>query len=461
MADDSNPFELVDDDGDDAPPPKPAPSKKAEAETPADDPLPALELEPDLEEAPPSAPKPEPEAAPEPDDDEPEEIQLDDAGEAPKTTADKTLVDEGPTDGSTVRMSLADVVHAWDEEAPDGLKEAAAAAADGEPKKDRSQMKRIVAMVLVIVAILGVIIVLFGACAPVAHADEATEALAEEGAGDLREIGVDLDGIDMAKAPTLTRRQAPPGCCWRDWQFAITPYGFLASVEGDVFADGDNESIKIPFEDLIKRTTGGGMLNVVVGYKRWFLELDGIYGRVGDSFNIGSTSIDIRIKQYQLDAAIGYRLIGRPAGRWTGTFCCNPPEDCCKTAVAVYAGVRYNQTDTTINISRPGGVLPGIQRRSTNSSNYAKPFIGLAWRQKLGRNWHMRLRGDIGTGELNDETSEDWRFEAVWGWRFHKHMSVVFGYRFFNSRNVRESGGITEGTDLLQHGPILGVKFDF
>lgn len=469
MTSDSNPFELVDDDGDDAPPPKPK-AKPAPEPAPAPETVSAsepggelepLELEPDLEVSEPPA-KPEPASDPTPEPDAIEEIQLEDDAPPPP---DPEPEPEGPTDGGTVRMSLADVVHAWDEEAPAEVTAAAAAAAAKPAKKDRSAMKRVLLMVGVIVAILIAIIILFGACAPMAHADEVTDALAAEGAGetlDPRTIGVDFHGLEEGPKRRLTRRQAaPPGCCWRDWQISVTPYGFLAGVRGDVFADSDRTSISIPFEDLIKRTTGGFMLNVAIGYKRWVLEFDGVYGRVGDSFNIGRTSFDVRIKQYQADGVIGYVVSGRPFGRYTGARCC-PPEDCCRHRLIVYAGARYNQTDTVINISRPAGaILPGIQRRATDTGNYAKPIVGLAWGQWIGRSWFYKVRGDFGTGKLNDETSSDIRIEATASWQFHDRMSLVFGYRVLRQRNVRESGGIEEGTDLTQHGPIVGLSISF
>ena len=463
MASDSNPFELVDDDGDDAPPPKPTPKPTPKPAT--DDGLEPLELEPDLEaSAPPPAPAETPAAhAPAAENDLVEEIQLDDKP-PPTKEPEPELEDEGPSDGGTVRMSLADVVSAWDEEAPAEVT-AAAAAAGGPAKKDRSSMKRVLAMVLVIVAILVVIVVVFGGCAPVAHADELLDAsTAELVAEDLnpRTLGIDLDGLESGPQRRLTRREAaPPGCCWRDWQVVVTPYGFLAGVKGDVFADSDTTSISIPFEDIIKRTSGGFMLNIAIGYKRWVLEFDGVYGRVGDSFNIGTTSFDVRIKQYQADLVLGYVVSGRPFGRYTGKQCC-PPMDCCRHRLVVYAGARYNQTDTVLNISRPPGqILPGIQRRSTDTGNYAKPIIGLAWAQWVGRRCNYRIRADFGTGELNDETSTDLRVELTTSWQFHKRLALVLGYRLLRQHNVRESGGIREGTDLTQHGPTIGLAINF
>ena len=94
----------------------------------------------------------------------------------------------------------------------------------------------------------------------------------------------------------------------RPWEVRISPYGFLANVEGDVWADADKTSVKIPFEEIIKRTTAGGMLNVTFGYRRWFVELDGLYGRIEDEFDVGTLNTSVRVNQYQLELILGRRL---------------------------------------------------------------------------------------------------------------------------------------------------------
>lgn len=160
MTAEGNPFELVDDEGD-GDTKKPAPKQPAKQDD--DDHLPPLELEPELEEVPIVAdPGPSPvESVPAGGEDPMsaaavEEIALEEA----EPDAPATPPAEEPSDGATVRMSLADVVNVWDEEAPDAA--AGAAAAATEPPKDRSAIKRVTVMVLVIAAVLGAIVVLFG-----------------------------------------------------------------------------------------------------------------------------------------------------------------------------------------------------------------------------------------------------------------------------------------------------------
>ena len=452
MGSDSNPFELVDEGDDDAPAPKPKPkpetkpAAKPEPE-PAGGDLPPLELEPELEVVADPGPEPtSPGRAAAASSAEVEEIELEDEPPPPPPP-----VDDAPSDGSTVRMSLADVVSAWDEEAPEGLAAAAAAGKDA-PAKDRSGMKRVAIMVLVIVAVLALIIVLFASCAHTARAEELP---------DPSTIGVDFDGLEGTSPQQLTRRSRRPGCCWRDWEVHITPYGFLANVTGDVYADGDKTKIDIPFEDILDRTAAGGMLNVAVGWKRWVLEMDGLYGHLQDAFDVGRTTTDVDIKQYQLDVALGYVLIGRPYGRWTGRSCCPPPAPRCARLIA-YAGARYNQTDVRVRVQRPAGaVLPAIDRTATSSESSWKPFVGLGWRKPLSRSLTLRMRGDVGTGEAGGQTKTDVRLEATLAWRFRPRWNLAFGYRLMNQESVKTTGGVKEGSDLLQHGPLIGIGFSF
>ncbi len=472
---DSNPFELVDepdDDGEDAParkkpepkdPPGRAADEKPEPDLPAGGEVPP-ELDDDLlivadpgPEPTPATPavREDPEAAA-----EVQEIELDDKEPPAKEPPPAA---EEPSDGGTVRMSLADVVSAWDEEAPSDVAEAVSTA--GPPAQEQSAAKRIAIMVLVIVAVLAVIVVLFAACTPVAHADEARgdagADLAAEAQPDPRTIGVDWRALEGEATRRFTRRDPPPGCCWKDWVVHITPYGFLAGVKGDVFADGERSSIEIPFEDLIDKTAAGGMLNVSIGYRRWCLELDGLYGHLEDTIELGSLRTDVEVKQYQVDIALGYVLVGRPFGTWSGRRCC-PPAACPCPRLVAYLGARYCQTDLVIRIQRPGGpLIPAIDTRASDTSKSWKPFLGLAWSQPLGRRWTLRVRGDVGSGEAHDETKTDVRLEATVSWQFHKAWALKLGYRLFNQESLRESGGIKEGTDLLQHGPLIGIGFNF
>ncbi|MDA1195039.1 MAG: hypothetical protein O2894_07615 [Planctomycetota bacterium] len=112
--DGDDPFELVEDEGPTRPlaPPPPEP-----ADEPISD-VPEIKIEPE----PPAKPK----------------------AKAPP----------GPSDGSTVRMSLADVVSAWQEDAP--VAEAAAAV---PMKKDRTRAKMIAVATIVALAVLAVIVV--------------------------------------------------------------------------------------------------------------------------------------------------------------------------------------------------------------------------------------------------------------------------------------------------------------
>ena len=318
---------------------------------------------------PPSEPEPEPpagDAAPEPEPDDVPTIELtDDPPPEPEAPAEEFTEESGPSDGHTVRMALSDVVSAWDEDAAD--------AGDDDPSgdaptaKDRGGLKRIVVAILVIAFVLAAIIVILGSCAAPAQAAEA--AAGNTLAVQPSDIPVSFEG----STPVLER---PKDCCWRPWELSITPYGFLASVDGDVWVDTEKESISIPFEDIIKRTTAGGMLNVTFGYKRWFVALDGIYGRIEDDFDVGTTNIDVRINQYQLDIMAGWRVCGRSFGRWVGARCCPPPVEQAQT-FDVFVGMRYIRTETRLRIQRPAGIiLPAVDTHGSDTQAYWEPFVG-------------------------------------------------------------------------------------
>jgi len=425
-------------------------------------PVGAFELEDDLLD-PPEPTKPEPEPEPEPAEEpaaepapaEPDTLSLALEDEAPPEPEPEPELEDvsGPNDGQTVRMSLSDVVSAWGEEVP--VEDAATDSEDGPPAEDRSHLKRVVIAVLVIAAILAVIATLFAGCAPPAMA--APLDLSAPMPNDPlllkpSDIPVVLDG----QTPIVRR----PGCCWRPWEIFISPYGFLASVEGDVWADSEKSNINIPFEEIIDRTNAGGMLNLRFGYKRWYFEADGLFAKIGDDLSSGTTEIEVRITQYQLELALGYRIAGPGFGRWVGRRCC-PPETCPQQTVDVYGGMRYARTESTIHIRRPAGIIVGaIDTKASDTQDYWEPYVGLVWGKPLTRKWRLRCRGDIGGFDVGGDASNfSWRLEALAGLDLSSRISFFFGWRLFNQDRVRHDGAARTGTDLLQHGPMIGAVF--
>ena len=207
-------------------------------------------------------------------------------------------------------------------------------------------------------------------------------------------------------------------------------------------------------------TSAGGMLNVRFGYKRWFFVADGLFARLGDNFDAGRTAVDIKIRQYQLELAVGRRLIGRSFGRWTGPGCCPPAPPPCQTLDA-YVGARYVRTEVVLTIDRPAAILPAIHKRATTTSDYWEPYVGGIWTVPLARRWSLRTRGDIGGFGLGADASEfAWRLEATAAWQFSNRLTLVFGWRLFEQDRVTGTGLDREGTKLLQHGPLIGLTID-
>jgi hypothetical protein len=119
------------------------------------------------------------------------------------------------------------------------------------------------------------------------------------------------------------------------WEVTVTPYGWLASIDGDFAARGYTASTHVGIDEILDHLDMVAMLNVEARRGRWGGWIDGIYlsmssdaetpGPLLDSLGIGS-------KTLMLEGALFYRLWEGPRG-----------------FVDLYAGVRYNRAETDLS----------------------------------------------------------------------------------------------------------------
>jgi hypothetical protein len=102
------------------------------------------------------------------------------------------------------------------------------------------------------------------------------------------------------------------------WKFEITPYAWLAGVEGDVKVNGHKVDFDKSFSDIIDSVDMAGSLLGVVQYNRFLL-----WGQV-DYFSMSTSNLDVDdqpkagsldTKMLLTEAAVGYQVDGWMEGQ--------------------------------------------------------------------------------------------------------------------------------------------------
>jgi hypothetical protein len=145
-----------------------------------------------------------------------------------------------------------------------------------------------------------------------------------------------------------------------------------------------------------------------------------------------------------------------------------------QTAFDVLLGGRYwyQKADLTLDLSATIAVNVGDLERSRDGSrafarsggiNWVDPFVGFRVRHKLAPGQDLQLEADIGGFGLGSRIS--WQALAAYSYTFGHTGSVawagVIGYRALYVDYVQGSGNTLFETNLLQHGPLLGISARF
>jgi len=241
-----------------------------------------------------------------------------------------------------------------------------------------------------------------------------------------------------------------------DWGGALVIYGWLAGVKGTVAGDGGTE-IDIPFETFLDLTDTGFQMYAELRWRKWFIGFDGTWAQLSIDREGTLADLDVSIRQRIFDMRIGYRV-------WEQTLETPAParddksERWGRTVVAdAFVGARYFYTNikaTTTPIIGNPIVVEDIDER-------VDPFFGgrIGW--EFAQRWVLVVRGDIGGFGIGDAAQFTWQFSANVGFRFTRRLSLFVGYRLLSYDTITGSGADEAGTDLLQHGPQIGLSFAF
>lgn len=203
-----------------------------------------------------------------------------------------------------------------------------------------------------------------------------------------------------------------------DWRLTIEPYVWIPALEGEGSADGSPEvDFEIDYPGELSAALPLALRLATPGGSTW--RLDGLYARWEDD----EGSIETETSLSLVEAGVGWPT----GGGWE-----------------LVAGLRAVELELDVAI---GGA------EADASESWIDPWLGAAGEVELAERWTVRTWADVGGFGIGSDLT--WQVAALAGWRGER-WRVELGYRAlavaFDDDDL--------DTELLAHGPILGVAFE-
>jgi hypothetical protein len=229
-----------------------------------------------------------------------------------------------------------------------------------------------------------------------------------------------------------------PGRSTPSWEVEITPYLWLAGVQGDLDLPigSGNVDFDKSFSDVLGSLDFVFMGAVDVRHKRFVAMADTIY------LNLGVEAKGIAQPQFlsgELDTKLffstlsgGYRVIDKGP-----------------LYVDVFAGIRYISIDNDLRLQGPT-----TSREAEASGSDLAPLVGARVRVPLGKDWGLSLYGDTGGFASSDIK---WQLLGTVQWDIGRHWRAIAGWRHMDVHHERDD----QDFNLALSGPLLGVTYRF
>lgn len=264
-----------------------------------------------------------------------------------------------------------------------------------------------------------------------------------------------------AAAPPLMSTEAT-----NKLEVALTPYLWLTGFSGSARVQNITTDLDKNFAQIVGASDGAfGLMGAVdIVYDRLIFQLNGAwtyakFEKERGIFRNGSVSATVESNTTWVEFLGGYRLFEAPRS--------TKAEGPQLLSVDAFVGGRITilDMDTTVRatatVTLPDGrvLTAGASRRLNASDSWIEPFIGARAMVDLTSGWDLSLRGDVG-GFGVDGSQFSWQLVAGLGYRWQYDnwsMALFLGYRAL-------SQDYTNGTfawDMIVHGPLLGLQFQF
>lgn len=234
------------------------------------------------------------------------------------------------------------------------------------------------------------------------------------------------------------------------WQYELTIYGWLPSIDGTLKHDvppDSGSSVSVDASDILDSLNFVFMGIFEARYNKLSFAADLIYMNVSNSkstnITLGpghgvplSVSGGLALETWVVTGTVGYDMVQTDKAR-----------------MAVIGGVRYLDLSSDVDIAINGPLPPTPPpAHLSGSEDFWDGIVGVKGAYMLGKNWYIPYYADIGTGQSN----LTWQLYAAIGYMF-QWGDIRLGYRYLEYD--QDDDKVVQ--DLKLYGPVLGVGFRF
>ena len=235
---------------------------------------------------------------------------------------------------------------------------------------------------------------------------------------------------------------APAAEAQESWEFNITPYAWMAGVDGDLgtVPGLPSQDVSLSFSDVLDDLDYGLFLFASARKGPWVLYFDASDVKTTSKEAIGGPAVEsLKVESRTSNIAIA-------AGRTIA--------ETDRYNVDAYFGARAWWLDNKFSVETQPGTGLGTIKRSSDAS-WADPIVGLAGRYELNEKWTLYASGDI--GGFGAGADLEWSLQGGATWMANETFGVTGAWRVLSVDY--DQGGIVY--DVTQSGPLLGVTFKF
>jgi hypothetical protein len=292
-------------------------------------------------------------------------------------------------------------------------------------------------------------------------------------------VGVATPGSEQAQSPAVDKPKSNAGKTDDDWRFGVTVYGWATSLSGSATARGNTVNINASLIDLFQKSSSLAAWDsyVEADKGRFGFYADFVWAKLGIPASAASYVNPIRgvTLSAQANAAVTTSLTIIEAGglyeidKWPGS-------ERSFTALDIYAGARYWNSSTQVNLDLTGTLDfsdPRLARFDRSRSigiadsgtlQWVDPLIGLRLRHQFTPSQEIMAKGDVGGFGIPGSSSFSWQLAALYSytWQFDGYaLAAIGGYRALSTNITFSSGTDGNSLNLLMHGPIVGLTVKF
>jgi len=242
---------------------------------------------------------------------------------------------------------------------------------------------------------------------------------------------------------------------------------------------GQSNDVSMSIQDVLSSFGGAVFINGAFEWRRFLLLGDFIWARLTDDvtsqtvsvgpgplpIEAGPLSVDTTLNEYSFALSAGYRILDQPFPGLTDSA---GPQDPRRLSVDAYVGGRYWYQDLRIDLSLPpatagGTPIPGGGRNVRVDPNdwWVDLQLGMLIGVRPWERWSFGLGGAVGGFGIGSSSDFSWNAALIGNWHFGERWSLNLAYHGLGFDRRFGSGTEDLSLNIAQHGPLLGLTYQF